>query len=67
MTDQKHTKPDHAFCIAKTDSTTRQAVLAQRQGRLKEALRPAVSMYRLLIIDEIGCLPLSRDQANLLF
>ena len=42
-------------------------MLAQRQGRLKEALRPAVSMYRLLIIDEIGCLPLSRDQANLLF
>jgi DNA replication protein DnaC len=27
----------------------------------------AVSMYRLLIIDEIGYLPLSRDQANLLF
>ena len=24
-------------------------------------------MYRLLIIDEIGYLPLSRDQANLLF
>ena len=40
---------------------------AQRQGRLKEALHGAVSMYRLLIIDEIGYLPLSRDQANLLF
>jgi DNA replication protein DnaC len=40
---------------------------AQRQGRLKEALHRAVSMYRLLIIDEIGYLPLSRDQANLLF
>ena len=40
---------------------------AQRQGRLKEALHQAVSMYRLLIIDEIGYLPLSRDQANLLF
>ena len=24
-------------------------------------------MYRLLIVDEIGYLPLSRDQANLLF
>jgi DNA replication protein DnaC len=24
-------------------------------------------MHWLLIIDEIGCLPLSRDQANLLF
>ena len=41
--------------------------VAQRQGRLKEALHRAVSMYRLLIIDEIGYLPLSRDQANLLF
>jgi DNA replication protein DnaC len=40
---------------------------AQRQGRLKEALHRAVSMYRLLIIDEIGYLPLSREQANLLF
>ena len=41
--------------------------VAQRQGRLKEALHRAVSMYRLLIIDETGYLPLSRDQANLLF
>ena len=41
--------------------------VAQRQGRLKEALHRAVSMYRLLIIGEIGYLPLSRDQANLLF
>jgi len=41
--------------------------VAQRQGRLKEALHRAVSMYRLLIIDEIGYLPLPRDQANLLF
>jgi DNA replication protein DnaC len=40
---------------------------AQRQGRLKEALHRAASMYRLLIIDEIGYLPLSRNQANLLF
>ena len=40
---------------------------AQRQGRLKEALHRAVSMHRLLIIDEIGYLPLSREQANLLF
>jgi hypothetical protein len=40
---------------------------AQRQGRLKEPLHRAVSMYRLLIIDEIGYLPLSRDQVNLLF
>jgi DNA replication protein DnaC len=41
--------------------------MAQPQGRLNEALHWAVSMCRLLIIDEIGCLPLSRDQANLLF
>jgi DNA replication protein DnaC len=40
---------------------------AQRQGRLKEALHRAVLMYRLLIIDQIGYLPLSREQANLLF
>jgi CRP-like cAMP-binding protein len=37
---------------------------AQRQGRLKEALHRAVSMYRLLIIDKIGYLPLSRDQVR---
>ena len=41
--------------------------MAQRQGRLKEALHRAVSMYRLPIIDEIGYLPLSRDQVGLLF
>lgn len=40
---------------------------AQRQGRLKEVLHRAVSLYRLLIIDEIGYLPLTPDQANLLF
>lgn len=40
---------------------------AQRQGRLKEALHRTVSHYRLLIIDEIGYLPLTRDQANLMF
>ena len=34
---------------------------------MKEALHWAVSMHRLRIIDEIGYLPLSRDQANLLF
>ena len=40
---------------------------AQRQGRLKEVLHRAVSLYRLLVIDEIGYLPLSQEQANLLF
>jgi DNA replication protein DnaC len=40
---------------------------AQRQGRLKEVLHRAVNIYRLLIIDEIGYLPLGREQANLFF
>jgi DNA replication protein DnaC len=40
---------------------------AQRQGRLKEVLHRAVNTYRLLIIDEIGYLPMGRDQANLFF
>jgi DNA replication protein DnaC len=40
---------------------------AQRQGRLKEALHRTVAHWRLLIIDEIGYLPLTRDQANLMF
>jgi DNA replication protein DnaC len=33
---------------------------AQRQGRLMEVLHRAVNTYRLLIIDEIGYLPMSR-------
>ena len=40
---------------------------AQRQGWLKEVLHRAVNIYRLLIIDEIGYLPISREQANLFF
>jgi DNA replication protein DnaC len=40
---------------------------AQRQGRLKEAMHRAVNVYRLLIVDEIGYLPLAREQANLFF
>jgi DNA replication protein DnaC len=40
---------------------------AQRHGRLKEVLHRAVSAYRLLIIDEIGDLPMAREQANLFF
>jgi DNA replication protein DnaC len=40
---------------------------AQRRGRLKEALHRAVNIYRLLIIDEIGYLPMRREQANLSF
>lgn len=38
-----------------------------RQGKLKEVMHRAVMSYRLLIIDEIGYLPLDRDQANLFF
>ena len=40
---------------------------AQRQGKLKEAMHRAVNVYKLLIIDEIGYLPLGREQANLFF
>jgi DNA replication protein DnaC len=40
---------------------------AQRQGRWKEPLHRAVGVYKLLIIDEIGYLPLAREQANLFF
>ncbi len=40
---------------------------AQRQGRIKEAMHRAVNLYRLLIVDEIGYLPLAREQANLFF
>ena len=40
---------------------------AQRQGRLKDVLHRTVNVYRLLIIDEIGYLPMGREQANLFF
>jgi DNA replication protein DnaC len=40
---------------------------AQRQGRLKEVLHRAVNVYRLLVVDEIGYLPMGREQANLFF
>lgn len=40
---------------------------AQRQGRLKPVMQRSVSAPSLLIIDEIGYLPMSRDQANLFF
>jgi len=39
---------------------------AQRHGRLAEAFR-TLSRYSLLIIDEIGYLPLHREQAHLFF
>jgi DNA replication protein DnaC len=40
---------------------------ALRQNRLAEMLDRAVLSYRLLIIDEIGYLPLPREQADLFF
>lgn len=40
---------------------------APRQGRYRDVLHRAVNQYRLLIIDEIGYLPMSREQANLFF
>jgi DNA replication protein DnaC len=40
---------------------------AQRQGRYRQVMHRAVNAYKLLIIDEIGYLPMSREQANLFF
>ena len=34
---------------------------------LSPVMHPAINAYRLLIIDEIGYLPMSREQANLFF
>lgn len=40
---------------------------AHTQNRLKAVMHRAVNAYRLLIIDEVGYLPMSREQANLFF
>jgi DNA replication protein DnaC len=40
---------------------------AVKQGNLGEVLRRTVLSYRLLVIDEIGYLPMAREQANLFF
>ena len=40
---------------------------AQRQGRYRQVMHRAVNAYKLLIIDEIGYLPMSHEQANLFF
>ncbi len=40
---------------------------AVKQGNLGEVLRRTVLPYRLLIIDEIGYLPMGREQANIFF
>ncbi len=44
-----------------------QLEMAQRRGRYKQTLQRAVLAPRLLIIDEIGYLPMSGDQANVFF
>ena len=40
---------------------------AHRKNQLGDTLKRFVNPYRLLIIDEIGYLPMSREQANLFF
>lgn len=40
---------------------------AHRQNNLKEVMHRAIKAYRVLVIDEIGYLPMSREQANLFF
>jgi DNA replication protein DnaC len=40
---------------------------AHAQNQLKTVMQRSISGYRLLIIDEIGYLPMNRDQANLFF
>jgi len=40
---------------------------ALRQNQLAQTLKRGILAYRLLIIDEIGYLPMSREQANLFF
>jgi DNA replication protein DnaC len=39
----------------------------QRRGQLQGVLRRAVSAYRLPLMDEIGYVPMARDQTNLFF
>jgi DNA replication protein DnaC len=46
---------------------TLQLTMAHRQGRLKEYLRRGIQLPKLLIIDEVGYLPFSRDEASHLF
>jgi len=40
---------------------------AQRLGRYRHSMHRAINAYKLLIIDEIGYVPMSRDRANLSF
>jgi DNA replication protein DnaC len=44
-----------------------QLATAQRQERLNQYLRAAIMSPRLLIIDEVGYLPMTREQPHQLF
>jgi len=44
-----------------------QLAMAHRQGRLKQYLHRGIQTSRLLIIDEVGYLPFSRDEASHFF
>ena len=41
--------------------------VAHAQNQLKTVMQRSINAYRLLIIDEIGYLPMNREQANLFF
>lgn len=41
--------------------------VAHAQNQLKAVMQRSINAYRLLIVDEIGYLPMSREQANLFF
>jgi DNA replication protein DnaC len=41
--------------------------LEVRETRYREVLHRAINAYKLLVFDEIGYLPMSREQANLFF
>jgi DNA replication protein DnaC len=42
-------------------------VAAHTQNRLKAVMHRAINAYKLLIVDEVGYLPMNREQANLFF
>lgn len=44
-----------------------QLTTALRRNQLEETIKRITKPYRLLIIDEMGYLPMDREQANLLF
>ena len=41
--------------------------VAHAQNQLKAVMQRSINAYRLLIIDEIGYLPMNREQTNLFF